>query len=284
MHQRVNILELQEVSLRKVCKLFPGADGGVKALEDFGCDIAQGEFAAILGPSGCGKSTVIRIIAGLEKATSGTVLVKGEPVTQPGLDCSMVFQAYTSFPWLSVIDNVAFGLRYTHKGSRAERLQRAQEYIDMVGLADFAHAMIRQLSGGMRQRVALASALATDPDVLLMDEPFGALDSQTRLVMQEHLIGICEKASKTVVFVTHDIEEALLLADRVYVCTARPARVLAEIDVPVGRPRTIEVKSQQLFLRKKMEVFHLLRDEVLKGTLATRHAERRSRTLREKQK
>lgn len=274
------ILRRQEVRLRNVCKIFSGPNEDIMALNNFGCDIARGEFAAVLGPSGCGKSTVIRIVAGLEKPTSGTVLVQGKPITRPGLTCSMVFQTYTSFPWLSVIDNVAFGLRYAHKDSRRERRKIAQQYVDMVGLRDFTDAKIQQLSGGMKQRVALASALATDPDVLLMDEPFGALDSQTRLVMQEHLIGICEQAKKTVVFVTHDIEEALLLADRIYICTARPASVLAEIDVPFGRPRCIDVKKEPQFLKKKMEIFHLLRDEALREVLAVGYARRHTKRSR----
>jgi NitT/TauT family transport system ATP-binding protein len=197
-----------------------------------------GEFAVILGPSGCGKSTVVRIIAGLEHPTSRTVLVH-KPVSDPGESCSMVFQSHTS----------------------AERRERAREFARIVGLQEFENSFIRQLSGGMKQRVAIASALATDPKILLMDEPFGALDSQTRMAMQEQLLGITELSNKKVVFVTHDIEEALLLGDRIYVCTARPARILAELDVPFPHPRTSAVRSQKKFGKMKYELVHLLRDQ-----------------------
>jgi ABC-type nitrate/sulfonate/bicarbonate transport system ATPase subunit len=248
-------------------KVYAGQDGAVAALEDFSCDIAEGEFAVILGPSGCGKSTVVRIIAGLEKPSSGTALINGEPPAEPGKNCSMVFQSYTSFPWLTVLQNIAFGLRYSSNGTKQERWQRAREFAHMVGLEEFENASIGQLSGGMKQRVAIASALATDPKILLMDEPFGALDSQTRMAMQEHLLSITEKSDKTVVFVTHDIEEALLLGDRIYVCSARPASILAEFDVPFGHPRTPAVRNEKRFVDMKYEIFHLLRDHTYEAML-----------------
>ena len=253
-------LRKQAVRLRQLGKIYAGEDGLVRALENFNCDIADGEFAVILGPSGCGKSTVVRIIAGLEQPTSGTVLVNGAPVTEPGRTCSMVFQSYTSFPWLSVLENIAFGLRYTSNMTRREGRERAREFARMVGLSEFENAYIKQLSGGMKQRVAIASALATDPEILLMDEPFGALDSQTRMTMQEQLLTITEGSDKTVVFVTHDIEEALLLGDRIYVCTARPASILAELEVPFPYPRTPALRTQKKFGDMKYEIFHLLRD------------------------
>jgi NitT/TauT family transport system ATP-binding protein len=252
----------QAIRLRQVARVFPGQPGPVEALRDFSLDIAQGEIAIILGPSGCGKSTVVRIIAGLAAPTSGTVLVNEETVTGPRRDCGMVFQAYTSFPWLSVIDNIAFGLRYKSDCSAAKRREKARLLACEVGLEQFQNAYIGKLSGGMKQRVAIASALATDPDILLMDEPFGALDSQTRMVMQEHLLTIVERTRKTVVFVTHDIEEALLLGDRIYVCTARPASVLAELDVPFSHPRTAATRNRPEFFEMKHEVFNLLRDHV----------------------
>lgn len=255
-------LEKQAVRLRQVSKVYTGRDGPVAALQDFSCDIAEGEFAVILGPSGCGKSTVVRIIAGLDQASSGMVLVNGAEITQPGKTCSMVFQSYTSFPWLSVLDNIAFGLRYTCRGTKQERRERARKFARMVELDKFENAYIGQLSGGMKQRVAIASALATDPEILLMDEPFGALDSQTRMAMQEQLLRITEGSEKTVVFVTHDIEEALLLGDRIYVCTARPGKVLAELDVPFPYPRNSAVRNQKKFGDMKYEIFHLLRDHV----------------------
>jgi NitT/TauT family transport system ATP-binding protein len=250
------------VRLRGVSKAFPADPNPVMAVEDMSFDVAKGEFATILGPSGCGKSTVIRIVAGLTRPTSGTVSVNGAPVARPGRDCSMVFQAYTSFPWLTVLENIAFGLRYTMRGNRTAHLERARYLAQLVGLEQFQDFHINRLSGGMKQRVAIASALATDPKILLMDEPFGALDSQTRMVMQEQLMTIVEKANKTVMFVTHDIEEALLLGDRVYVCSAQPAKILAEFDVPFGRPRSAATRNDQQFFQMKNEIFNLLRDHV----------------------
>ena len=207
---RVNGVDEQAVRLRQLKKVYMGRDGPVVAVKDFSCDIAHGEFAIVLGPSGCGKSTVVRIIAGLEQPTSGTVLIHDQSAPNPGKTCSMVFQSYTSFPWLTVVENIEFGLCYTLNGNKQQRRARARELAYMVGLEKFENAYINQLSGGMKQRVAIASALATDPKILLMDEPFGALDSQTRMAMQEHLLKITEESDKTVVFVTHDIEEALL--------------------------------------------------------------------------
>lgn len=266
----------QAVRLRQVTKAFPGKDASaVTAVENLSLDIVQGEFAAVVGPSGCGKSTVIRMIAGLEQPTSGTIRVNSKPVTEPGRDCSMVFQRYTSFPWLSVLENVAFGLRYTFPGTRKERLEEARKFIQLVKLDDFENARINQLSGGMKQRVAIASALATNPDILLMDEPFGALDSQTRMVMQEQLVEIVEQADSTVIFVTHDIEEALLLGDRIYVCTDRPARIKAELDVPFPHPRTVAVRNHQRFFEMKHEIFNLLRDHVHAQQVETYYERRR---------
>lgn len=267
-------LPTQAVRIRHLCKIYAGHDGPVAALQNFSCDIAGGEFAVILGPSGCGKSTVVRIIAGLDQQSSGTVLVQGAPVSEPGKACGMVFQSYTSFPWLTVLENIQFGLRYTFGGTSQERRERAKEFARMVGLEEFENAYMKQLSGGMRQRVAIASALATDPEILLMDEPFGALDSQTRMAMQEQLAGITERTGKTVVFVTHDIEEAILLGDRIYVCTARPATILAELDVPFAHPRTSAIRTQKKFVDMKYEIFHLLRDHTY-AQMAEAASERR---------
>ena len=252
----------QAVRLRHLTKDYDGHNGSLTALDKFSCDIAEGEFAVILGPSGCGKSTVVRIIAGLEQPTSGTVLVNGEPVVHPGKTCSMVFQSYTSFPWLTVIENISFGLGYAMAGDKRAIRERARELARKGGLTDFENAYINQLSGGMKQRVAIASALATDPRILLMDEPFGALDSQTRMAMQELLLQITEASGKTVVLVTHDIDEALLLGDRIYVCTARPGSVLAELDVPFPHPRGVAVRNLKRFAEMKFEIFHLLRDHI----------------------
>jgi ABC-type nitrate/sulfonate/bicarbonate transport system ATPase subunit len=256
-------------------KDYYGQNGVITALESFSCDIAEGEFAVILGPSGCGKSTVVRLIAGLEKPTKGTVLVQGEPVEKPGKACSMVFQSYTSFPWLTVLENISFGLRYTSDGNKQARKARAQELAGIVGLEEFQNAYINQLSGGMKQRVAIASALATDSKILLMDEPFGALDSQTRMAMQEQLLTLTEKVDRTVIFVTHDIEEAILLGDRIYVCTSRPAKVLAELDVPFAHPRAAVVRNEKAFVEMKYEIFHLLRDHVYEQMLKSTNERRR---------
>jgi NitT/TauT family transport system ATP-binding protein len=254
-------LRKQAVRFRQVVKRFPASPEAVVGLYDFSCDIAEGELAVILGPSGCGKSTSIRLVAGLDTPTSGSVIVNGQPVTGPVRECGMVFQAYTSFPWLSVLDNIAFGLRYSTDLKQSERREKAREFAAIVGLEQFEGASIKTLSGGMKQRVAIASALATDPAILLMDEPFGALDSQTRLLMQEHLLTIVEQSNKTVIFVTHDIEEALLLGDRIYVCSSRPAHVLAEIDVPFPHPRTHLTRDRRDFFEMKHQIFHLLRED-----------------------
>jgi len=273
-----NKLPKQAVRIRQLEKVFQRTPESVVAVKNFSLDIAKGEVAVILGPSGCGKSTVIRVIAGLEKPTSGTVLVNDLPVKDPSIECSMVFQSYTSFPWLSVIDNIAFGIRYTCKEvNQEERKKKARHYAKLVGLEEFENAFISTLSGGMKQRVAIASALATEPEIMLMDEPFGALDSQTRMVMQEHLLKIVEKTNKTVVFVTHDIEEALLLGDRIYVCTARPARVLEEIDVSFPHPRTAKTRNLKDFFSMKNEIFNLLRDQAIEQMLEEKYAERRGK-------
>jgi NitT/TauT family transport system ATP-binding protein len=267
-------LPKQAVRFRQVVKKFPARPEPIVGLCNFSCDIAEGELAVILGPSGCGKSTAIRLAAGLDTPTSGTVLVNGRPVAGPVRECGMVFQAYASFPWLSVLDNIAFGLRYETELNRQKQREKAREFAAMVGLEEFENASIRTLSGGMKQRVAIASALATDPGILLMDEPFGALDSQTRLLMQEHLLTIVEQSNKTVIFVTHDIEEALLLGDRIYICSARPAHILAEIDVPFPHPRSYLTRDRRDFFELKHQIFHLLRDETYARRLEEAYGKR----------
>jgi NitT/TauT family transport system ATP-binding protein len=265
----------QAVRFRQVGRVFPARPQPIVGLEGFSCDIVEGEIAVLLGPSGCGKSTAIRLVAGLDTPTSGSVWVGGAPVTGPVRACGMVFQSYTSFPWLSVLDNISFGLRYSLDLGHRERRERAREFAAMVGLEGFEEAAIATLSGGMKQRVAIASALALDPAILLMDEPFGALDSQTRQLMQEHLLTIVERSRKTVVFVTHDIEEALLLGDRIYVCSARPAHVMAELEVPFPYPRTYLTRSRQDFFEMKHQIFHLLREDFYAKRLENGHVRRR---------
>ncbi len=209
----------------------------VTALEGADVQIFDKEFVCLLGPSGCGKSTWLRIAAGLEHATEGEVLYKGEPVSAPGKERGMVFQEYSLLPWRSVADNVTLGPEFGGLSHR-ERKEVAADYLSRVGLENFANAKPHELSGGMRQRAAIARALANDPDVLLMDEPFGALDAHTRVILQKELLKIWEQDRKTVVFVTHSVDEALYLADRVVVMTAHPGRVLEEIKIDFPRPRS----------------------------------------------
>ena len=235
----------------------------IMALEDVSFEVEDEEFAVLVGTSGCGKSTILRLVAGLIPPTSGRVLLDGRPVEGPGADRGMVFQAYTLFPWLTVKRNVEFGPRL--RGAPAEERERlAHRYLAQVGLRGFEHVYPKELSGGMMQRVAIARALANDPAVLLMDEPFGALDAQTRALMGELLLRVWEEAAKTVLFVTHDIEEALFLADRVFVMTARPGRIREEIQVPLPRPRTVEMLTSETFVALKRRVMQLIREEALR--------------------
>jgi NitT/TauT family transport system ATP-binding protein len=226
-----------KLEVDRVSKRYPADHGeGVEALREISLEVPEGEFVCILGPSGCGKTTLLRIIAGLEAPTAGEVRVDGVPVTGPTPRLGMIFQDYSLYPWRRVIENVAFGLELAGTG-KAERLERAREYLDLVGLSAFADAFPYELSGGMRQRVAVARALATDPAVVLMDEPFGALDAQTRNAMQLELLEIWARTRKTVLFVTHSVDEAVFLADRIVVLSARPGTVREVIEVCDPRPR-----------------------------------------------
>lgn len=226
-----------KLEVDRVSKLYPADHGeGVEALRAISLEVPEGEFVCILGPSGCGKTTLLRIIAGLEAPTAGEIRVDGVPVTGPTPRLGMIFQDYSLYPWRRVIENVAFGLELAGTG-KAERLERAREYLDLVGLSAFADAFPYELSGGMRQRVAVARALATDPAVVLMDEPFGALDAQTRNAMQLELLEIWARTRKTVLFVTHSVDEAVFLADRIVVLSARPGTVREVVEVCDPRPR-----------------------------------------------
>ena len=253
------------VSIQHVGLAF-GASGGTQivALETLSLEVPDKQFAVIVGPSGCGKSSLLDLIAGLREPTSGRCLLDGRTVSGPGADRGMVFQNYSLFPWLSVQKNVEFGLSLKRMKER-ERTERARFYVDAVGLNSFANAYPNQLSGGMKQRVAIARALANDPQVLLMDEPFGALDSQTRTVMQELLLGIWEKEQKTVLFVTHDIDEAIFLGDKVYVMSGRPGRFIDIIEVDLPRPRTIDMVTQSVFISMKRRIQVSLHAEVRKA-------------------
>jgi ABC-type nitrate/sulfonate/bicarbonate transport system ATPase subunit len=245
----------------------------ITALEDVSFEVKDQEFAVLVGTSGCGKSTILRLVAGLVPPTEGRVLVDGRPTAGPGADRGMVFQAYTLFPWLTVQRNVEFGPRL-RRVPAGERGEIARRYLAQVGLRGFEHVYPKELSGGMMQRVAIARALANDPAVLLMDEPFGALDAQTRTLMGELLLRVWEEAAKTVLFVTHDIEEALFLADRVFVMTARPGRIREEIHVPLPRPRTVDVLTADTFVSLKRHVMALIREEALRTLDATAPAGR----------
>ncbi len=232
----------------------------IVALDDVSLTVPDKQFAVIVGPSGCGKSSLLDIVAGLRRQTAGRCIVDGVVVSKPGRQRGMVFQNYSLFPWLSVQKNVEFGLRLRGVSAK-QREETARSYLDSVGLTGFAHNYPSQLSGGMKQRVAIARALANDPDVLLMDEPFGALDSQTRTVMQQLLLKVWEKDSKTVIFVTHDIEEALFLGDIIYVMSARPGRFVDRITVPLPRPRRYELFSTPEFLALKGRIHARLHPE-----------------------
>ncbi len=241
------------------------------AVDDLSLDVADREFISIVGPSGCGKSTLLRVIAGLVRPTGGEVLLEGRRITEPGPDRGMVFQSYTLFPWLTVQGNVEFGLRLKHLPA-AECRRIAREHIEMVGLKGFESHYPKELSGGMMQRVAIARALANDPEVLLMDEPFGALDAQTRAIMQELLVGLWQRTPKTILFVTHDIDEALFLGDRVYVMTARPGRIKQVLDVELPRPRSLEITTSPGFIERKRAVFDSIKEESLRAITLTSEA------------
>jgi NitT/TauT family transport system ATP-binding protein len=253
-------LTLEDLTMR--FRTRTGAD--VTALEGISFEIRDGEFAVLVGPSGCGKSTILRLVAGLLQPSRGRVLLNGREVAAPGAERGMVFQSYTLFPWLTVQKNVEFGPKIRGVPA-AQRETLARHYLTQVGLNGFERVYPKELSGGMMQRVAIARALANDPAILLMDEPFGALDAQTRVLMGELLLKVWAEAAKTVLFVTHDIEEGLFLGDRVFVMTARPARIREEIPVLLPRPRTLETLTSETFVRLKGRVMTLIREEALRA-------------------
>ena len=252
-----------------VSRVFPGVRGGkpTRALEPTRLAVAENDFITILGPSGCGKSTLLRIVAGLDRPSAGEVLLDGRAVRGPGPDRGMVFQSYTLFPWLTVAENIAFGLR--ERGvPQAGRREVVGLYVEKVGLRGFENHYPKQLSGGMQQRTAIARALANDPAILLLDEPFGALDNQTRALMQELLLGIWERERKTVLFVTHDIEEAIFLASRVAVMTARPGRIKAQVAVDLPHPRDYRMKTSPAFSELKARLTEEIRAEAMRAAEA----------------
>jgi NitT/TauT family transport system ATP-binding protein len=233
------------IEIRGLGKSFVGQDGStVQALQDVDLDVRENEFLTVLGPSGCGKTTLLKAVAGLIPWNEGEILIDGAPVRGPGPDRSMVFQNFALLPWATVLDNVGFGLRMRGVG-KAEREQRARSLIEMVGLAGFETKRPSELSGGMQQRVGIARALAVRPRVLLMDEPFGAVDEQTRRLLQEELLSIWEERRLTVLFITHSMEEAVLLGDRVVLMSARPGRIAEIVPVPLARPRSTDVGATE---------------------------------------
>jgi NitT/TauT family transport system ATP-binding protein len=255
------------ISLSRVGKTFASRHGNVTALADINLEIADQQFITIVGASGCGKSTLLNLVAGFDTATSGDITVDGAPVAGPGPDRGVVFQQTALFPWLSVEENIAFGLRLRvnrHKGSPEIVVERL---LQRTGLAAFRSRRPAELSGGMRQRTAIASVLAINPSTLLMDEPFGALDSLTRSIMQDFLLEVWEEERKTALLVTHDIDEAIYLADRTVVMTAHPGRVREIIDVDLPRPRRYEMRSEKPFIALRDYVTGIVREEAIKGAM-----------------
>lgn len=245
-----------KISVKDVSRVFFSPTGErIDALKDVSLEVEDafsaagrdiGEFRVLLGPSGCGKSTLLRMIAGLDKPTSGQVLVNGEIVTHPGKDRGMVFQKYTSFPWLTVADNIAYGMKINGV-PEAQRKETVDRLLQSVGLTEFANVYPETLSGGMQQRVAIARTLALRPSVILMDEPFGALDAQTRSDMQQLLLQIWDETACTILFVTHDVEEAVYLADRIFIMSSHPGTIVEDVEVPFDRPRDLGLKEKNEF-------------------------------------
>ncbi|HEY0211421.1 ABC transporter ATP-binding protein [Acerihabitans sp.] len=254
-----------KLAIRQVSRIFNGPKGRqTQALLPIDYRVEENDFITILGPSGCGKSTLLRIVAGLDSPTTGEVWLDGGLIDGPGADRGMVFQSYTLFPWLTVAQNICFGLR--ERGlSPAMQRERCDYFVNQVGLRGFEQHYPRQLSGGMQQRTAIARALANDPKVLLMDEPFGALDNQTRVLMQELLLKIWESSRKTVLFVTHDIDEAIFMANKVAIFSARPGRIKTEVAVNFPHPRDYTLKTTAEFMALKARVTEEIRGETLQS-------------------
>jgi len=264
--ERFERLKARDVILRveNLSKTFNTREGSTVALKDINFSTHRREFLCIVGQSGCGKSTLVRILAGLEEPSAGEVLLEGKPVTEPGTDRGMVFQGYTLFPWLTVKKNVMFGPEVNGYG-REEAEREALQWLQLVGLEKFADSYPHQLSGGMKQRVAIVRALANRPRILLMDEPFGALDAQTRCRMQVHLLEIWRKIDITIVFITHDLEEAIFLADRILVLSAHPGEVQELIEVPVPRPRSTAQLISPEFIATKARLEELIYQQAPHG-------------------
>lgn len=251
-----------ELVVRNLHKSFVGKAGTTLALKNINLALHSGEFACVVGASGCGKSTLLNLIAGLEEPSSGEILLEGQPIDGPSANRGMVFQNYTLYPWLSVAQNVEFGMKM-QRIPMAERRDRVRYYLEIVGLTRCADMLPRALSGGMKQRVAIARALANEPDILLMDEPFGALDAQTKEVLQMFMRDLWRQTQKTILMVTHDVEEAVFLSQRVYVLSARPGELKAEVNIDFNERRNLSIKGTEPFQRKRYEVLDLIREEIL---------------------
>lgn len=253
--------EIKCIEIKQVNLTFSTKKTQQQVLDDISLTVDHGEFVVLLGPSGCGKSTILNLIAGFEKPNSGNIQCQNAPILAPGPDRGMVFQQDNLYPWLTVSDNVSFGLRL--QGIKQETIQlETQKFLKLVGLQEFGDHYPWQLSGGMKQRAAMARAWLPNPDVLLMDEPFGALDAQTRIMMQELLLSAWQQTKTTILFVTHDVEEALFLADRILIMSAHPGRIVEEISLPFGRPRDIETLAlTEGYSEIKQRVLHRVRTE-----------------------
>ncbi len=255
------------IEFREVAKSFTDPKGlQIEVVEPLSLTIGRGEFVVFVGPSGCGKTTLMRMVGGLDTPTAGDILLRGSPVTGPSREKGMVFQSYSSFPWLRVLGNIRFGLKYRRDVSSIEKDRIARHYLELIGLTPFAEYYVNRISGGMRQRVAIARTLAADPLVLLMDEPFGALDALTRERLQQQLLELQKAERKTIIFVTHDVDEAVFLADRIVVFSARPARILREVQVSAELPdeRSLDIVESPAFRRLRQEVLSLIRNEELR--------------------
>ena len=253
------LIEVQDFCLR-----YETMEGAVEAVSDTSLTVRPGEFVSIVGPSGCGKSTLLNALAGFLKPSGGRVTVDGEPISGPSADRGMIFQQYSLFPWKTVRQNVEFGLKMSGV-SRSERERRARTLLGLAGLTPFEDHYPDRLSGGMKQRVGIVRALATGPRILLLDEPFGALDAQTRLIMQQILTNMWQQLKISVLFVTHDIDEAIFLSDRIYVMTARPGSIKAEIVVPLPRPREPSMMLSSEFLGLRRGLMSLIREESIRA-------------------
>jgi NitT/TauT family transport system ATP-binding protein len=249
------------IEIDKVNKVFSSRKGDVEAVRDFSLDIKEGEVVTLVGSSGCGKTTVLNMVAGFMSPTSGRIYLEGAPITKVEPRCGMIFQSYALFPWLTVRGNVEFGPKINGIPGKARR-DEADKYIEMVGLEGFEDSYPGELSGGMRQRVALCRVLANEPDILLCDEPFAALDAMTRQVMQQELLRIVGQSGQTVFFITHSIDEALILSDRIVVMSARPGQVKAVYDIDLPHPRMVDVQLTDEYLGFKRKIWGLVEEEV----------------------